>query len=210
MSSVAVHGIPDHFPVTSSSPCAPINAYGRSKLRAEAAIREVLAGQSVRWAILRPVLVYGPGNPGNMSRLEGLLKRGIPIPVEQQPNRKAFLFIGNLISVIQSFLSSKHPVSGNAWIVADEQVVSTEDLVRAMAAAMNLPGRVIRLPRWVLTATARTGDALRRLGLPFPWNSETQEKLLGDHWVDTDAIQRELEWKAPYSTTEGIRLTFLR
>ena len=70
------------------------------------------------------------------------------------------------------------PPTGRAWIVADEEVVSTETLVRAMAAAMNLPARVVRLPEWVLGSTARAGDLCQRLGLPVPWTSEVRGRLV--------------------------------
>ena len=60
------------------------------------------------------------------------------------------------------------------WIVADDEVVSTETLVRAMAAAMNLRARVVHLPEWLLASTASAGDACKRMGLPVAWTSEVR------------------------------------
>ena len=78
-----------------------------------------------------------------MARLEGLLRRGLPVPVGRVPNRRSFLFIENLVSAIQTYLATSNPPTGRAWLVADEDVVSTETIVRAMAAAMNLRARVV-------------------------------------------------------------------
>ena len=77
-----------------------------------------------------------------------------------------------------------------------------------MAAAMGLPPRVVHLPDWLLVSTAQAGDLCKRLGLPAPWNSEIRGKLLGDFWVDTEAIKQDLGWRAPHKMEEGIRRTF--
>ena len=114
--------------------------------------------------------VYGPGNRGNMARLESLLQRALPVPVGRIPNHLSFLFIGNLVSAIQTYLTVSHPLSGRAWIVADGESVSTESLVRAMARAMNVTPRVLRLPNRLLVSTALIGDFFRRLGLPAPFH----------------------------------------
>ena len=80
----------------------------------------------------------------------------------------------NLVSAIQAYLATSNPPTGHAWLVADDDVVSTETPVRAMAAAMNVPARVVRLPDWLLAATARMGDGCKRIGLPAPWTSEVR------------------------------------
>ena len=100
------------------------------------------------------------------------------------------------------------PPTGRAWIVADEDVVSTETLVRTMAAAMNLRARVVHLPEWLLASTASAGDACKWIGLPAPWNSEVRGKLLGDFYVDVESIKQDLAWQPPYNLEEGIRRTF--
>ena len=208
MSTSRVHGDTLDFPLRSDSPLAPVTPYDQSKADAEAAVASSLGPTKIAWAILRPVVVYGPGNRGNMARLEGLLRRGIPVPVGRTPNCRSFLFLDNLVSAVQAYLMHPDPPTGRAWMVADEEVVSTEALVRAMAAAMGVSGRVAHLPEWVLELTAKAGDLGKRMGLPAPWNSEIKGKLLGDFWVDTEPIKQELGWRAPHRMEEGIRRTF--
>ena len=94
MSTSRVHGDTLDFPLRADSPLAPVTPYDRSKADAEAAVKDVLVSSDINWAILRPVVVYGPGNRGNMARLEGLLRRGLPVPVGRLPNRRSFLFLG--------------------------------------------------------------------------------------------------------------------
>jgi len=210
MSTCRVHGDASVLPIRADSPITPVTPYDKSKADAEAAVASVLGSSQIRWAILRPVVVYGQGNRGNMARLEGLLRHHIPIPVGCVPNCRSFLFIGNLVSAIRTYVTSPNPPTGRAWIVSDEEVVSTETLVRTMCmvGAMNLPARVVHLPDWLLAWTARAGDIFDRLGLPAPWNSEVKGKLLGNFYVDLESIKQELGWQPPYTLEEGIRITF--
>jgi nucleoside-diphosphate-sugar epimerase len=208
MSTVRVHGNSVNLPLVPASPLEPGTPYEQSKVDAEIAVREVLGPTPITWAILRPVLVYGPGHRGNMARLESLLRLGLPVPVGRTPNRRSFLYIGNLVSVIQTYLTIPDPPAGGTWMVADDEVVSTEALVRAMAEAMKLPARVVRLPYWWLAWTARIGDRCRRLGLSVPWNSEVNAKLLGDFFVNIELTKQDLGWKPPFSLQAGIRHTF--
>ena len=207
-STVRVHGDPVAFPVVPETPIAPVTPYDSSKVAAEQAIRECLPPERVCWAILRPAVIYGPGNRGNMAKLEALLRKGIPVPVGFKANRRSFLYLGNVLSAVEAFLSHPEPPSGQTWPLADDEPSSTEALVRAMAAAMNLKPRVWHLPEGILSATARAGDLLRAQGVPSPWCTEVREKLLADFWVDISAIKRGLGWHPPYRLEEGIRETY--
>lgn len=208
LSTVRVHGEQPGLPVRSVSPIAPVTPYDTSKANAEATVASILGPTAINWAVMRPVVVYGPGNRGNMARLEGLLRCGIPVPVGRVTNRRSFLFLGNLVSAIQAYLAHPGPPTGRTWVVADDEVVSTETLVRAMAAAMNLQGKVVRLPQWLLTSAAVVGDGLKCVGLPAPWNREVQGKLLGDFFVDPAPIKQDLGWRPPFTLEGGVRRTY--
>ena len=206
-SSLGVHGGSPPLPMTSLTPFSPATPYDHSKVEAERAIREVLAAGKVHWAILRPALVYGPGHPGNMAKLEGLILKGRPIPLGG-PNLRSFIFVDNLADVFVTYLAAPFPPSGRAWPVADGYPISTEALVAGMAAGMGRKARLVRLPSPVLGALTALGDGLGRLGLPSPWNSEVRNKLLGDFHVDLTDLRRELGWTPPFTPEEGLRLTY--
>lgn len=207
-STARVHGDTATLPIREESPINPQTPYDKSKADAEASIRELLSPHHIHWAILRPVLVYGPGNRGNMSRLAGLLSRGIPVPLGRTLNRRSFLFVGNLVDAIQTYLQAPTPVSGRTWMIADKEVASTEELILAMARAMQVNPRILRLPDGVLEWSARFGSLINRLGFPMIWNEDVRRKLLGDFYVDASLIQDELVWKPPFTMEEGIQITF--
>lgn len=208
LSSVAVHGIGCSLPVSAASALSPTSPYARSKLNAERAIEEILNPGSLYWAIYRPVLVYGRDNPGNMERLAALIRRGVPIPVTRPPNRRSFLFVENLVAGIVEYLHARNPPSGVKWIIADHEVVSTQELVQSIARAMRIQARVIPVPAAVLKVAARVGDLLRLHGVAATWNEDVRRKLVDDFFVDATLIERELGFVPPYSIREGIARTF--
>jgi nucleoside-diphosphate-sugar epimerase len=115
MSSIRAQSGPaaDHA-LTERDPPAPTDAYGRSKLAAEQAIRE--AGLS--FTILRPVLIYGAGVKGNLAMLARAAATPLPLPVKDFVNRRSLLGIDNLISALTFMLSSPNTI-GETYVVAD-------------------------------------------------------------------------------------------
>lgn len=208
LSSIRVHGDPIRMPINEDSPIAPITFYDQSKVDAEDAVNIAMQDTAVTWAIMRPVLVYGSGNRGNMARLEGLLRSGVPVPLPSKPNARSFVFVGNLVSAMQSFLLSGNAPSGRRWIVSDGEPASIETLLKLMSSAMGLRLRAVHLPNLVLRSSAKVGDLLRYFGVSFPWNTETRRKLTDDLYVDIGAICRELRWLPPFTLAEGIDITY--
>lgn len=208
ISSVSVYGEHPNLPLTENTPPNPHTPYGLSKLKAEEVIARQLPKSLVKWAIFRPVLVYGPGHPGNMARLEKLIRRRTPVPVRRRSNKRSFLFVGNLASAILAYLQSEAPPTARTWLIADPTTCSTAELVQWIGTAMHLPGKTLPLPEWFIRHSRTAGDLLRRMGIPFPWNSATVQKLLGDFYVDSSLLQQELNWKPAWSTQEGIIQTY--
>ncbi|MCA2692843.1 MULTISPECIES: NAD-dependent epimerase/dehydratase family protein, partial [unclassified Microcystis] len=115
-----------------NSPCHPDSPYGRSKLQAEQALIQLAKDSDMTWTIIRPTLVYGPGNPGNMERLMKLIKRGLPLPFGAIKNHRSFVFVGNLVAAIITCLD--HPNAANQiFLISDNQAVSTPQLIRLIA-----------------------------------------------------------------------------
>ena len=78
-------------PINKDTICQPDTSYGRSKLAGEMKIHQVLDGSETNWCILRPMLVHGPGNPGNMARLFKIVDTSIPLPLSAlDSNRRSF------------------------------------------------------------------------------------------------------------------------
>ena len=103
MSSVGAMATLSDAILTEHSRCCPDTPYGHSKLLAEQALTQLAGSSDMTWTILRPTLVYGAGNPGNMERLLQLVYSGLPLPFRAIHNRRSLLFVRNLVDA-NSFL----------------------------------------------------------------------------------------------------------
>ena len=109
-----------------TDPPHPTDAYGRSKLAAEDALRSA----DLPFTILRPVLIYGPGVKGNLERLIRLAQKPWPLPLGLCRNRRSLLARQNLIGAIHHALQSP-AAKGETYIVADPAPLSLAEIVRS-------------------------------------------------------------------------------
>ena len=185
----------------------PDSIYGRSKKLAEDALEKELSTASTDWCVLRPCLVYGPGNPGNMARLLRLINTGLPLPFASIRNLRSFIFVGNLVSAISICL--KHPgACRRAFSVSDGEPVSTPALLEELSKAACRRLWLFPLPMPVLRGVARCGDAIEHLtGVSVGWDSYSVERLCGSLVANCSDIHDRTGWIPPYSTSRGLQIT---
>jgi nucleoside-diphosphate-sugar epimerase len=193
--------------LTETSPCQPDSPYGRSKLQAEQALINLAKDSAMTWTIIRPTLVYGPSNPGNMERLMKLIKRGLPLPFGAIKNRRSFVFVGNLVDAIITCL--EHPNAANQiFLISDNQDVSTPELIRLIAQQIQQPCQLLPIPPNLLKFLGSIGDmteSLTEKNLPF--NTYNIDRLLGSLYVDSSHIQNTLNWQPPFTLEQGLART---
>ncbi|RFC50365.1 MAG: Nucleoside-diphosphate-sugar epimerase [Verrucomicrobia bacterium] len=185
----------------------PVSAYGRSKLAGEEAVREVLGGSLVEWCVLRPVLAYGPGNPGNMARLLRLVRSGLPLPLAGIRNRRSFVYIGNLVDAIDR-VAVTPGISGRVFHVADDEAVSTPELIQFLAEAAGRKARLWPVPDWSLRLAARGGDLAGGLGLHTGLDTYSLRRLMQSLTVSNQALRKATRWRPRATLMEGLRATF--
>lgn len=168
-------------PFRSNDRPAPEDHYGITKLDAENALAEI-ARDGMEYVVLRPPLVLGPGVKGNLLRLMRLVDRGVPLPLASVDNLRSIVCLDNLCDMIAR--SIEHPsVAGCTMLAADGTDVSTPALLLEMAAALNVPARLLPLPVPLLGAAAR----LLGRGADF-------ERVAGSLQVDSTEIRDVLGW----------------
>jgi nucleoside-diphosphate-sugar epimerase len=183
----------------------PESAYGWSKRNAETELQEELRDCLTDWCVLRPPMVYGTGNPGNMARLIRLIDTGIPLPFGAIRNERNFLYVGNLVSAIECCLM--HPeASRRAFSLSDGQPVSTPELVRELALCKGFPARLIPVPVSLMRSMGKLGDIVKSItGRSLGWDTYSVERLCGSCSVDTAEILERLNWVPPFSMRDGLR-----
>lgn len=179
VSTVKVHGEESGRALTESSPLAPHDAYARSKLRAEEALRAI---PGLRLTVLRPPLVYGPGVKANFLALLKAVARGVPLPLAGVTNRRSMIYVGNLAHAVARCIATTN--GGRTYLLSDGGALSSAELCRALGEALERPARLFPFP-----------------GVFLP------PKLRGSLFVDDGAIRRELGWTPPFTLQEGLRAT---
>lgn len=173
----------------------PQDAYGRSKLAAEIAVRRICEANRVQYVCVRPPLVYGPGVPANFFRLMRLVELGLPLPFASINNRRSFVGIHNLVSFMEVCISN--PVaSGGTWLVSDDEDISTPDLFRRLSRHLMCRSRLFSLPP----------ELLRLLGRLIGKDAEI-ERLCSSLQIDIAPSMNRLNWRPPMNLDEGLALT---
>ena len=196
----------------------PVTAYGKSKLAAEEAIKSALADSGCAWTILRPPLVYGPGNKANFGLLVKLVQTGLPLPLASARNRRSFIYVENLVDLIATCLGNPKAF-GKTFYPSDGEDVSTPQLIRAIAhasASVEEDGRgkigddsATRYASHVTHHSLRlvpfSESLLKAMGrLP---GLGALQKLTSSLYVDSEPIRQDLGWIPPFSVEEGLRRT---
>lgn len=141
ISSAGVMGDYSERPFTETDQPRPMSEYAKSKWQAEQAVAQIAREAGLELVILRPALVYGPGNPGNLERLLQLIRTGLPLPLAAVGNRRSFLDVGHLAAIICS-AAQLPEAAGKTVLLADGNDLSTPELVRALAEGMGVRVRL--------------------------------------------------------------------
>jgi nucleoside-diphosphate-sugar epimerase len=207
VSSIAAVRSTSATPLSDSSRCAPDTAYGASKLAGDLAVAKNLAHTRADWCVLRPPLVYGPGNPGNMAKLLRLTQTGLPLPLGGLRSPRHLIFVGNLVDLIVHCLH--HPrASRRTFLVSDGEALTAADLVKRLGAHGGRPVHLFQVPAFMLRAMGRVGDALSLLARrSIAVDSYSVERLLASLVIESRGVEEALSWTPPFSVDEGIRRT---
>ncbi|MFM7358354.1 MAG: NAD-dependent epimerase/dehydratase family protein [Sediminibacterium sp.] len=180
----------------------PTTHYGKSKLLAEQYIlsRPIPPGKQVY--ILRPSMIHGPGNKGNLNLLYQVVRKHLPWPLAAFHNQRSFCSVENLCFVIKELIHREDIPSG-IYHIADDEALSTNDLIRGMARSMSRRPKFIFVPVHFVKLLARMGDMV---GLPL--NSERLQKLTESYVVDNKKIKTAIGKPLPVSAEDGLMRTF--
>lgn len=178
----------------------PITVYGKSKLKAEQYILNKKLNAEQNFYILRPSMIHGPENKGNLNLLYGMISKGIPYPFAAFDNERSFLSIDNLNFVILELLSNK--VNSGVYNVTDSAFVSTYNLIHLINKVLGKKARIWKVNKKIITFVAKIGDLIR-----VPYTTEKLNKLTENFKVSNRKLINELGKELPVSAEEGLMLT---
>lgn len=183
---------------------SPKGPYGESKIAAEEYIRkmeDVRMKNNQETYILRPCMIHGPGNKGNLNLLYGVVKKGIPWPLGAFENKRTFTSIDNLCFIIKGLLTQD--VESGIYNVNDDEAVSTNELIDIICSAMGKKAHIWRIPRGLMEGVAKIGGALH-----LPLNPERLQKLTENYVSSNAKIKKALGVEQlPVRAKDGLTMT---
>jgi len=181
---------------------SPQTPYGKSKRMAEEYILSSKLPAGKRCIILRPCMIHGPGNKGNLNLLYKFVKKGIPYPLAAFDNKRSFLSIDNLVFVIDNLINNPQIASG-IYNVADDESLSTNEVISIISNTIKLKPRLWHLNKKMIETLAFVGDKLH-----LPLNSERLKKLTENYVVSNEKIKEALGIsRMPVTATHGLITT---
>lgn len=180
----------------------PKTHYGIAKHQAEQYILSKELPKGKRVYILRPCMIHGPGNKGNLNLLYQLVAKGFPWPLGVFKNKRSFLSIENLCFVIKELLDNED-ISSGIYQVADDESLSTNELIQLLGTSLDKTARIWKIPHYWIKRISKMGDYLS-----LPLNSERLQKLTEDYVVSNSKIVNALGKSLPISSEMGLMKTF--
>jgi nucleoside-diphosphate-sugar epimerase len=199
ISSIKVNG--EHTeadkPFKESDVANPQDAYGVSKFEAEQGLLQIAQQTGLDVVIIRPPLVYGAGVKANFASMMRAVKRGIPLPLGAIHNKRSFVYVGNLVSLITRCVG--HPAAVNqVFLVSDGHDLSTTELLRECASALDMKARLLPVPQKLI-----------EVGAAMLGKRAVAQRLCGNLQVDITKARTLLGWEPPVSVAYGLKATAL-
>jgi nucleoside-diphosphate-sugar epimerase len=180
----------------------PITHYGKSKLLAEQYILSQEIPNEKQVYILRPCMIHGSGNKGNLNLLYSLVFKGLPWPLGLFENSRSYLSIENLCFIINELIEREDIPSG-VYNVADDIPLSTNEIINLIAESKDKKASILKINTTIIKILARVGDFLN-----LPLNSERLQKLTESYVVSNAKLKSVLGKPLPISSRDGLRATF--
>ncbi len=189
--------------LTEEATCNPISSYAKSKKEAEVLLLNLKLPEDKKILILRPSMIHGDGDKGNLRQLYTMIAKGIPYPFGAFQNRRSFLSIDNLIWAVEKVIQKKDSISSGIYHIADDNAIPVVDIIKLIGNTTNKKSRILKIPEIFVQLLGKTGDFL-----PLPINSNKNKKLTSDLLVSNKKLKRVLQIeKLPLSAEEGLQKT---
>ena len=180
----------------------PKTHYGKSKLLAEQYVFSKKIPNDKRVYILRPCMIHGPNNKGNLNLLYNLVSKRIPWILGAFKNKRSYCSIDNLLFIINELIKNNTIPSG-VYNVADDEYLSTNEIISLISNSNNQKPIIFNLSPFIVKFIAKIGDII-----PLPLNSERLKKLTESYMVSNEKLKKYIAKELPLTSKQGVIKTF--
>ena len=193
----------DGRPVREEDPSQPISWYGVSKREGETAVARDWKGP---WVVLRPSVVYGPGDRGLLTLFAAAARGWVPVPagssrIQLIPAARAALGIARA--------AGRPELAGRTGFLTDPDPIRIRDLAAVLASLPQRRARLVPIPA-ALVRAAGAVETLREAltGMSRPFNSDKAREILAGDWLCAPVLQEKLDLPPPSPLEDGLRSTW--
>ena len=172
-----------------------VSPYASSKIAAEDALQKISLQNQFNYTIIRPPLVYGPSVKANFLSMLKWVKSGLPLPLGSARNLRSLVGVRNLADLIEN-CATNTAAKNQIFNVSDDNDISIIELLRTIAAAMNKPAHLVKVPLPIL-----------KLGSKIIGKPRAYDGLCGSFQLDVSQTKQKLGWHAPFSLQDEIAKT---
>lgn len=202
-SIAAVEEFESQTPLEEQADCKPVSIYGKTKRQAEEWLLEQDLPADKKVVILRPPMIHGPGDKGNLGLLYKIISKGIPYPLESFDNRRSFLSIDNFNFYISEIIKNRDTIASGIYNICDDDPVSTKNIIKIIKKVTNKNTMSLPIPKYLIMGIAKIGDII-----PIPINTKRLKKMTDSLLVTNEKIKKTLFITSlPVSAEEGIEKT---
>ena len=177
---------------------SPVGPYGDSKIKAEEYILAQQLPEDKKVYILRPCMIHGPGNKGNLNLLYGVVSMGVPWPLGAFENRRTFTSIENICFAVNGLLTKD--VESGIYNMGDDEALSTNELIEVICSVLGKKARIWKISRSFMTSCAKVGGWFH-----LPLNPDRLQKLTENYVSSNDKIKKALGVHSmPVSAKDGL------
>ena len=202
-STVAAMGICEDVPATESSLCNPHHAYGRSKLKAEQTVLDLVREQNLPAVIIRFSMVYGPGDPRDILKLTRLAKKNLFPKIGNRPKLTPLIHVDDAVRGL--LLAAEKGQIGDIYLITNRNSVPFDDLRKIIQKALGVRRIPLYVPEWTALAVASLVEKLfPLLGKVPPVSRKNIESTLADRVFSIEKAQRELGFSPKIDPEVGL------
>ncbi|MGC5746501.1 NAD-dependent epimerase/dehydratase family protein [Chryseobacterium sp. NFX27] len=202
-SIAAVEEFESEEPLKEESICNPFSLYGKTKRQAEEWLLQQILPENKKVIILRPPMIHGPGDKGNLGLLYKIISKGLPYPLASFDNSRSFLSVDNFCFFISEIIKNENEMETGIYHICDDEPVSTKEIINIIKKITNKKTPNLSIPKIFIQGIGRVGDIL-----PLPINTKRLKKMTGSLIVSNEKIKKALKITTlPASAHEGLENT---
>lgn len=189
--------------LTEDSVGNPQSHYGKSKKAAEDYLMKQNLPEGKKMLILRPTMIHGEGDKGNLTLLYKIISRGIPYPLGAFKNSRTFISVDNAVFLINEIIKKHIEIEGGIYHITDDEPLSTKKIIEIIGEAKGKKPLILSPPKSLINGLARIGDLIS-----LPINSKRLKKMTSNLIVSNLKIKSALNIDSlPITVEEGMKRT---